>query len=363
MRVTLFRTLVALLLACMATAAAAGNIVFTHPHFDATGTLTRSSLSVAWSDGTAIRTVTAAADGVIDNGATWSPDGTRFAFEHAASRTGLPEHFDILSYDMRTRQIRRMTSGSGNFVAAAWGPRNRIAFVSRYRSSNCLSVIEANGRQHDLFCPPAPAELRRPTWSADGTRLFIQAGYSIGGVDQFWRSLAYRVDAGSGAASVVDDRVLEEKMPLEFSPDGSHGIFYNQYPYTSGMTLVNFATHATRSIASGYAPRWSQDGRRIAFTSEVYEVNPPNVRYYESLFVMRADGTQVCRVTQARANDHAYTAVDWSSDGVHVLVNRRLYLDPSLTVPRYALRIVNVDTGALKVLPDGYAEPGAWRER
>lgn len=373
MHVTSFRTFVASLLACAAamgfattaTATTPGycptcnNIVFTHPRVDATGTLTSSRLSFTLSGGSPIDVLVPTTGAVIDNGPSWSPDGYRFAFEHAVSTSGVPQRFDILSYDTRTRQVRRMTSGPGNFLAATWGPGNRIAFVSKYRDRNCLSVIEADGRQHDLFCPPRPAELRRPMWSADGSRIHVQAGYHTGGLDPFWRSLAYRVNAVTGAATVLDSRVLAEPMPLEFSPDGSRGIFSNWYPYTNEMTLVNFATGASRVLPSGYAPRWSKNGRRIAFTREVYEINPPDVRYYEALFVMRADGTDVCRVTGSRLNNHADTAVDWSRDGVHLLINRRIYLDPSLTIPRYSMRMVNVDTGALKVLPDGFAEPGA----
>jgi Tol biopolymer transport system component len=373
MHVPLSRTLAALALACLAsmatTAATAAattpaycptcSIVFSHPRFDATGTLTSSTLSLATGSGSTTAPLLPSTGVVIDKGPSWAPDGYRFAFEHGRSLSGTPRRFDILSYDTRTRRLRRMTSGPGNFTAATWGPRNRIAFLTQYRRGNCLSVIEADGRQHDLFCPPRPAELRRPMWSADGSRIYVQAGYYTGQIEPFWRSLAYRVDAVTGAATVLDDRELAEPMPLEFSPDGSRGIFYNAYPYTYEMTLVNFTTGRTRALPSGYAPRWSKDGRRIAFTSEVYEINPPSVRYYEALFVMRADGTNVCRVTGSRVNNHADTAVDWSRDGVHLLMNRRIYLDPSLTIPRYSLRKVNVDTGALTVLPEGFAEPGA----
>jgi Tol biopolymer transport system component len=372
MYVLVFRALAALLLACVVLpgfaatptyCATCNNIVFTHPRFDATGTLTSSSLSLSLAGGTPVDASPPRAGTVIDTGPSWSPDGYRFAFEHAASLSGVPTRFDILSYDTRTRQLRRLTSGPGNFLAASWGPRNQIAFVSRYRDRNCLSMIEADGRQHDLFCPPRPAELRRPMWSADGSRIHIQAGYYTGGIEPFWRSIAYRVNARTGAVTVLDNQVLGEPQLLEFSPDGSRGIFHNWYPYTSEMTLVNFETGAHRTIGNGYAPRWSHDGRRIAFTREVYEINPPSVRYYEALFVMRGDGTHACRVTGSRVNNHADTAVDWSRDGVHLLINRRIYLDPSLTVPRYSMRMVNVLTGAVHVLPNGFAAPGALFER
>jgi hypothetical protein len=78
---------------------------------------------------------------------------------------------------------------------------------------------------------------------------------------------------------------------------------------------------------------------------------------------MNADGSNIRLVTRSRVDNHAYTAVDWSDDGVHLLVNRQIYLDPSLTIPRVALRIINVDTRSVTSLPGGSAEPGAWFER
>jgi len=203
----------------------------------------------------------------------------------------------------------------------------------------------------------------RPLWSSDGSRIFVQAGYDTGGLEPTWRSLAYRIDATTGAAFVLDDRVLDESMQLEFSPDGSRGVFSNFYPYTAPMTRIDFASHTLRAIGDGYAPRWSHDGLRIAFTGEVYDMTSTGLRYYEPLYVMNADGSNVRRLTISRTDNHAYTAAQWSRDNVHVLANRRDYLDPSLTVPRFGLRIVNADTRSLRSLPEGYAEPGAWYER
>ena len=366
----LHRAAVALLLACatgisMNTAAAATStsaIVYTHRQVATDGTLANSSLALTSPAGTT-RTLTPTATTTIDDGATWSPDGTRIAFEHGAPRFGGTLHFDIYSLDKRTRTLRRLTYSAADATSPAWGPRNRIALVTKYRTRSCVSVIEESGREHDLFCPPSPAELMHPVWSADGSRIFVQAGYYTGSLEPLWRSLAYRIDATTGAAFVLDDRVLEESAQLEFAPDGSRGIFSNTYPYVAPLTRVDFATHALHALGDGYEPRWSHDGRRIAFTGEVYDTTSTGVRYYEPLYVMNADGSNVRRLTISRTDNHAYTAAQWSKDNVHVLANRRDYLDPSLTVPRFGLRIVNADTRSLRSLPEGYAEPGAWFER
>jgi dipeptidyl aminopeptidase/acylaminoacyl peptidase len=365
----LFRASVALVLGCAAgismnTASAATTtsaIVYTQRQVATDGTLANSSLSLTSPAGTT-RPLTAMSATTIDDDASWSPDGTRIAFEHGTPRSGTL-HFDVYSLDTRTRALRKLTHSAADSTSPAWGPRNRIALVTKYRDRNCLSVIEETGREHDLFCPPSPAVLMRPLWSTDGSRIFVQAGYDTGGLEPTWRSLAYRIDATTGAAFVLDDRVLDESMQLEFSPDGSRGVFSNFYPYTAPMTRVDFASHALRAIGDGYAPRWSHDGRRIAFTGEVYDMTSTGLRYYEPLYVMNADGSNVRRLTISRTDNHAYTAAQWSRDNVRVLANRRDYLDPSLTVPRFGLRIVNADTRSLRSLPEGYAQPGAWYER
>ena len=364
------RAAAALLLTCAAGASMnaasattpSGAIVYTHRQVNTDGTLGSSSLSLSSTSGTT-RPLTAVTPATIDDSASWSPDGTRVAFEHGTPRFNNAMHFDVYSLDTRTRTLHRLTYAAGSSTAPAWGPRNRIALVTTSRSRSCLSVIEENGREHDLFCPPSPAQAMRPVWSADGSRIYIQAGYYTGGLEPTWRSLAYRVDATTGAASVMDDRVLEEPAQLEFAPDGSRGIFSNTYSYTAPMTRVDFATHVLRSIGDGYSPRWSHDGRRIAFTGEVYDTSSTGVRYYEPLYVMNTDGSNVRRLTISRTDNHAYTAAQWSKDNIHVLANRRDYLDPSLTVPRFGLRIVNADTRSLRSLPEGYAEAGAWYER
>ena len=361
------RAAAALLLACvtgisMNSASAASAIVYTQRHVGTDGTLASSNLSLTSPAGTT-RTLTPTSTTTIDDDASWSPDGTRIAFEHGAPRFGGTLHFDVYSLDTRTRSLHRLTYSAGDSTMPAWGPRNRIALVTRYHGKTCLSVIEETGREHDLFCPPSPAALMQPLWSADGSRIFVQAGYYTGSLEPLWRSLAYRVDATTGAAFVLDDRVLDEPAQLEFAPDGSRAVFSNTYPYTAPMTRIDFASGRLQPLGDGYAPRWSHDGRRIAFTGEVYDTTSTGVRYYEPLYVMNADGSNVRRLTISRTDNHAYTAAQWSKDNVHVLANRRDYLDPSLTVPRFGLRIVNVDTRSLLSLATGYAEPGAWFER
>jgi Tol biopolymer transport system component len=174
-----------------------------------------------------------------------------------------------------------------------------------------------------------------------------------------WHALAYRIEVATGQATLLSDLVMNEPLALEFSPDGTRGIYSDIV--ANDMTLIDFRNGATTELPRGHAPKWSPDGRRIAYTGEIYEVGE-EFRYYEPLYVINADGTRVRRLTDSRVNNHAYTSAQWSKDNVHLLVNRRTFDDVSLTIPRYGLRIVDADTRALVNLPAGYAETGGWYE-
>ena len=337
-------------------------IVFSRSRLDGDGTPRNSALRLVTSAGT--RALTAAAVGDFDSAASWSPHGTHLAYMHGSMNADAADRYDIVDLNIGTGKSRQLTAGTGNFVLPAWGPRNGIAFVSRYGRRNCVSLVDANGeRQRDLFCPPSPARIvQAPMWSADGASLYVHAGYDADRLSGVWRSLAYRIDVTTGAAVVLGDGLLDGPRALAFAPDGGRGIYSDVY--AGSMDLLDFASGRMKSIGHGYAPHWSPDGKRIAFTGEVYESNPPDdFRFYEPLYVMDANGTNKRHVTSARVDNLAYTAVQWSRDGVHVLVNRRIYLDESLTIPRYALRIVNVDTGKVKVVTGGQADAGGWFER
>jgi Tol biopolymer transport system component len=152
---------------------------------------------------------------------------------------------------------------------------------------------------------------------------------------------------------------MDWPLRLEFSPGGHRGIYADTVPWD--LLQVNFTTGESRVIGWGYAPRWSRNGQRIAYTGETYEMEP-EFRYYNPLYVVNADGTGTRRVTASRTPDHAYMAAAWSKDNVHVVATRRTWADVSLTIPRDALRIVNVDSRVVLSLPSGSAEAGAWFE-
>lgn len=332
-------------------------VVFTRIQYDAEAFPRSSALLLANAAG-AVHALTPAVDGIQDTGASWSPNGTRLVFERRdAGKHGR----GLLFVADRAGNVRRLVSGPGPYRTPAWGPRDEIAFVSVRGSQQCLSLVGADGRhRRDLFCPAESTEIMRPAWSPDGTTLYVATGFYSGRLEPVWHAQAWRVDAASGAALKLAEEEMVEPRTLTFSPDGTRGIYSDGYP--TEMTLVDFRTGGSAPLGVGCFPSWSPDGSRIAFTGEVYEVGE-QFRYYQPLFVMRADGSQVRRITSSRVDNHIYAPADWSRDGVRVLANRTVFTDPSVTHKRIALRIIDVDSGTVTRMPAGYAEPGAWFER
>jgi len=308
-----------------------------------------------------VQALTATVAGTFDSAGSWSPHGTWIAFQRGVRHANAGIQYDVYLIDRHGGKPRRLTHGAGSFETPVWGPDARIAFVSRLGQQECLSLMDAHGRhRRDLLCAASPTHLARPQWSLDGRALFIAGGYYQGRLEQVWHGLAWRVDTTTGVVRQLADVVMDEERELAIAPDGRHGVFADVVP--NEMTMIDFATGTITSVGTGYAPRWSKDGRRIAFTGEVYEFNP-GLLYYNPLYVMDADGRNVRRVTRARVDNIAYTTAAWADDGIHVLANVRSYADPSLTIPRYALRWIDVDSRVLQALPAGYAEAGAWFSR
>jgi Tol biopolymer transport system component len=341
-----------------------GKIVFSRSQLSSTDAPRSRSLWMLDMPSGQVRALTTATDRVFDATATWAPDGSSLVFERGATGAGLGERYSLQMVSAGSGQRpHALIHGLGQFARPAWGPGNRIAFVSMNASGQCVSIVDASGRnRRDLFCATA-TEFARPTWSADGTRLFVAGTAPEGVLGESWHARAYRVDVATGSTKLLSDILMDFPLALTFSPDGTRGVYADIA--AGDMTLVDFRNGTTTLLPRrGHSPLFSPDGRRIVFTGEVFEVTPGQTRYYEPLYIVGATGTGLRRLTDSRVADHAYTAAQWSRDNTHVLLNRRTYAtaDVGLTRPLFALRMVDVDTRAITQLPAGYAEPGGWYE-
>jgi hypothetical protein len=139
--------------------------------------------------------------------------------------------------------------------AADWSPdRARIVFESAQNGEAGVSVMNADGSS-----PVRLASGLTPVWSPDGRRIAF---------------------VGAGSVTVMN-------------ADGSDPI----------------------ALTPGYAPAWSPDGTQIAFTrpggcwADVCGVD---------LYVMRADGSAVRKLTPSATLPDSWQAPSWSPDGTRI---------------------------------------------
>jgi Tol biopolymer transport system component len=101
-------------------------------------------------------------------------------------------------------------------------------------------------------------------------------------------------------------------MSVDVSPDGARlvvdllGDIYT-IPATGGS-----ATRLTSGMAHDAQPRWSPDGRRIAFISDRSGGN--------NLWVMAADGSDTLQLS--KTTDDMFVSPEWTPDGKYIAVTR-----------------------------------------
>ncbi len=221
-----------------------------------------------------------------------SPDGRRLVYvREPVSRTGEHPESQIWMVDLETGHERRFTYGAGEETAPRWSPDGGwLAFLSDRRQQG----------RHQLFRMPAyggearqlsdhAVKIRAPTWSPDGTTLAFlseeedrEAGKEDGKeqqdpivVDHAKPTSLYMlaVDASAAARRVdlgyghVTDYCWDPKSGA-LAVVVTDSALTNAYRHPHDL-LVRERGGRTRRLCrfpSEIAqPRWSPDGRRIAF--------------------------------------------------------------------------------------------------
>ncbi len=240
-----------------------------------------------------------------EGNATWSPDGTRIAFD--SNQSGNDDIF-VMNHD-GTRQ-KRLTSSEASELWPTWSPDGRrIA----YGKGTQLWVMGADG-SHKRKIYRAPGEnVMLSDWSPDGRWIAFTIGSHPRVSD--WDIYVIRPD-GSGLKKLIS--TAEDEGGLEWSSDGTKIAFHRFFGASCNpATACNWDVFTARADGKGevnltdtplnaeYGPTWSPDGSRIAYADEY-----GTMAWEADIFVMDADGTNRRRLV-SKPDTFDYS-VDWN---------------------------------------------------
>lgn len=256
-------------------------------------------------DGSSATALTGFTSGVADSGPTWSPDGSMIAF--ASTRSGGVKH--IFSVHLSGGSATQLTSGANADWAPDWSPDGmRIVFASTRTGSSQLFTMAPDGSGQTkvvIAGPAAPSALiGEPSWSPDGSRIAFR-----GASDLYAAPTEVFVANADGSATSVaySSEVATFLYTPVFSPDGSKIVVANDtgLPATGfEIEIVDLATGLATQIASSSAddlnPSWGTNTAWLAATqppptttapADVHIVASDNVYSPANPFV--AAGTKV----------------------------------------------------------------------
>jgi TolB protein len=164
-----------------------------------------------------------------------------------------------------------------------------------------------------------PADDMGPYWSPDGQEIVFYS-FRHGTRDVFV------MNADGGNEQRVTDDPAQERYP-DWSPDGNSIVFQSDKTGSQELWVVSrqdrssdWGTPRQLTHDGGRAPRWSPDGRWVAYTARGVRLMSPEGRNPRVLADMSAQGIQArmsgwsadSRMVYFKANDSEGTASFWS---------------------------------------------------
>jgi Tol biopolymer transport system component len=236
---------------------------------------------------------------------------------YGSNRTGSQFSDDIYVSPLDAEAPKQLTVRRADDGQPAWSPDGRrLAFKTAQFGSNQLAVINADGTGETLLTRTFRFSEGQPAWSPDATKLLYRRTPENPLVQNgdTW-ALDVKASAEHPAAPETQPVLLrtgDERYP-SYSPDGTQIAFRGDLDLVepSGdeeIYVMNADGTNVRQLTSNgdfdSAPSWSPDGQRILFERAPAGTFTPGTEAQEKdIYVMRADGTHVRRLTDSPGLD------------------------------------------------------------
>jgi len=236
----------------------------------------------------------------------WSPDGQSIAFAERASADE-PYCIFLLSLENgKKRQITFPPKNSFGEVRFDFSPDLKmLAFVRRFQREIVVEVMPISGGSEPRRLASYTEWIGDLAWSSDGQSLILTGNRQ--GVRRLWR-----VDVSDGREAAIPE-VGEDTFFPAVSRKGNYLAFVRQTMDSDLWRTELSSPHGpgkppVRVISSTRvegAPRFSPDGKRIAFQS--YRTGAPEI------WLSDPDGSNAIQLTNVRVGNLEMPA--WSPDG------------------------------------------------
>jgi Tol biopolymer transport system component len=231
--------------------------------------------------------------------ATFPGTDGRIAFSYGDQFPGgdLGFHTDIFAIRANGSHLQQLTHVPNDAAAAlpSWSPDGtRIAFESNVRGNYEIWVMDADGRHKTQITDEPRFEHLTPSWSPDGTRIVYSRCAAPFGFITACDIEVMSAD-GSYAYRVMGGHRIHVR-PV-FSPDGTSIAFASDRAgFVSAIWVVNSDGTGLRRLTTpgieGFWPDWSPDGERILFTDNCCVP-------HSNLWSVSLDGTELSRLTDS----------------------------------------------------------------
>jgi Tol biopolymer transport system component len=284
----------------------------------------------------------------------WSPDGRRMVFHRDVESTGWPPVGPWPSLDPQFRLVRTGVFASHDASGARLVVNDQKA--ASLRNSVVLFNADGSGRKV-IFGNPERNALA-PAFSPTGDRIAFGVGQFFQAAQGTATADIAVIGAEGGAEPALLTRGGGNFGFPSWSPDGKKIVYRAAGAERNGLYIVDAATRAVTTLIEGKShvnfPKWSPRGDRIAFTADIdgdYEI-----------YTIAPDGKDLKRVTNRPGND-AHNA--WSPDGEWIAFTSEAggFKDESPIHPynpqAYGdIYVIRADGGEVRRLTDDQFEDG-----